>query len=312
MSKALTAVMFAIVATISIVPTSVNAVAPPTASGSSPRETFDIGMLRVEHFGSPGHTPIIFIPALFCGSWQWQREIAALSDKYDIYALTLPGFDGRPRDTGSDLMDRAASDISALIRTRNIDHPIIVGHSLGGTLAILFGENHPREARSIIAVEGGYPIAPTLAAREQRVNASTAPYIGLDSSAFGSALRTNMLQYVITSRTDIDSMERLAARSDPAAVVQWMRAALVLDLTPQLQNVTVPLTEIVPFDSTIDPYQGFASEAAKHAAYLTWLAHVQNSSVIMIDHSRHFVMLDQPAAFDRILFARIELATTLY
>ena len=76
-------------------------------SGHAP-ETFTVGMLRVEHTGATGRTPIIFIPALFCGPWQWQRQAAQLADRYDIYVLTLPGFDGTPRDTGGNLMDRAA------------------------------------------------------------------------------------------------------------------------------------------------------------------------------------------------------------
>src|SRR5690348_7867698 len=71
-----------------------------TTVSAAVRDTFEVGMLRVEHRGTPGRTAIIFIPALFSGAWQWEREIAALSDRYDIYALTLPGFDGRPRDTG--------------------------------------------------------------------------------------------------------------------------------------------------------------------------------------------------------------------
>jgi pimeloyl-ACP methyl ester carboxylesterase len=287
-------------------------VAPATFSAPThaappriPHETFTVGMLRVERSGTPGRTALLFIPALFCGPWQWQREIGALAPDYDIYTVTLPGFDGRARDTRDDLMTRAASAISQLIRTRHIDRPIIIGHSLGGTLAVLFAETHAREARSIIAVEGGYPVAPTPSGREQRVDASVAPYVGIAQSAFGDSLRTHMLQYVITRPTAVDSMERLAARSDPAAVVDWMRAALLLDLTPRLGGIEVPLTEIVPFDSTIDPYQGFASEAAKRTAYATWLAHASNGSVIMIDHSRHFVMVDQPGAFDQALFSRI-------
>lgn len=279
----------------------------PAAVGSrqAPAQTFDVGMLRVQRLGTPGRTPIIFIPALFCGPWQWQREIAALSDRYDIYALTLPGFDGRPRDTGGDLLNRAASDISKLITSRKLDHPVVVGHSLGGTLAVLFGATFPDETRGIIAVEGGYPVAPTAEGRAQRINATVAPYIGVSRAAFGDSLRKNMLQYTITSKADVDSMQKLASRSDPAAVVDWLRAALELDLTPQLHRITPPLTAIVPYDSTIDSYVGYATEAAKQDAYATWLRNAPRGSVVMINHSRHFVMLDQPAAFDSALFAAI-------
>ena len=274
-------------------------------------ETFEVGMLRVEHRGIPGGTPIIFIPALFCGSWQWERQIAALSDRYDIYALTLPGFDGRPRDTGGKLMDRAVSDLSELIRSRHLNRPILVGHSLGGTLAILFAETHPSQPGAVVVADGGYPVAPTAALREQQAKGSTAPYLGLHSgAAFGAVLRKNMLQYVITNKVDIDSMERRASRTDPGAMVEWMRAALLLDLTPGLRSIRVPLTEIVPSDSVIDPYRGFSTEQAKRAAYESWVSHAPHGSVVMIPQSRHFVMLDQPTEFDRALYAAIERVVT--
>jgi pimeloyl-ACP methyl ester carboxylesterase len=284
--------------------------APAIAARSS--EAFSVGMLRVEHYGRSGRTPIIFIPALFCGASQWQREISALGDRYDIYALTLPGFDGRARDAGGDLMGRAIADISTLIRSRHLDHPILVGHSLGGTLAILFAERRSTEVRGVIAVDGGYPLAPTARERDERVRQATAPYRGIDQRALGDSLREHMLQYVITRKSDVDSVEAVAARSVPAAVVDWMREALRLDLTPKLKQITVPLTEIVPFDKDIDPYQGFPSLDSKSAQYRAFVSHAPRGTVVMIDHSRHFVMIDQPQAFDRALYTAIDAETTLH
>ena len=277
-------------------------------------EAFDVGMMHVERFGTQGRQAIIFIPALFCGSWQWNREIDSLASRYDVYAITLPGFDGRPFSaagdtTPPDLMQRAADDLSRLIRERHLAHPIVVGHSLGGTLAVLFGATHADQAGAIIAVEGGYPVALTAAERATRVEASAAPYDSATPSTLASVLRARMLRYVITSPADVDSVAKYASRSDPAAIAAWMRAALSLDLTGQLPAISAPLLEIVPFDSTIDPYQGFASRAAKAEAYSSWLAHAPHGSLRMVAPSRHFVMFDQPAQFDDLLLTAIRQRT---
>jgi pimeloyl-ACP methyl ester carboxylesterase len=262
-------------------------------------------MLHVERFGARGRQAVVLVPALFCGSWQWNREIDSLASRYDVYALTLPGFDGRARDRGGDLMNRAVADISRLIRERALTHPIIVGHSLGGTIAVLFGERDSEAAGGIISVEGGYPIAPTAADRTRRVNASVAGYEHARPSKLDSVLRAQTLRYVITRPEDVDSVAKYASRSDPAAIVDWMRAALSLDLTGQLNAIAVPLVEIVPYDSTIDPYQGYATIGAKRDAYTAWLAHAPHGALVMIDHSRHFVMFDRPREFDRALFEAI-------
>jgi pimeloyl-ACP methyl ester carboxylesterase len=268
--------------------------------------SFDSGILHVERFGESDKRAIVFIPALFCGSWQWNEQINTLSKNYDVLVVTLPGFAGRPMVAGGDLMKRAAQSLHLLITTHRLVRPIVVGHSLGGTLAVYFAERYPGDVTRLVAVEGGYPVAPTQKLRDARVASSTRPYVGIAQSALGPALRENQLQYTIASKADVNTVESLAALSDPAAIVAWLRAALSLDLTPDLAHIAVPFTVIIPFDAEIDPYQGFKTLAQKKSTYVRWAAHAANGSVIVIDHSRHFVMFDQPQAFSRALGIAID------
>lgn len=262
---------------------------------------FDSGILRVERFGGNGGRPLIFVPALFCGSWEWNAQINALSSEYDLFVVTLPGFDRRPMISGDALMERASRDLHLLIKTRDLKRPLVIGHSLGGTLAVFFAEHYPNDAAGIVTVEGGYPVAPTQAMRDDRVARTVKPYEGIAQSELGAALRENTLQYTITRTADINTVERLAARSDPEAIVAWLRAALTLDLTPGLSSIRVPFTAIVPFDKEIDPYNGFKSRDQKRAAYVRWASHAHYGKVILIDNSRHFVMFDQPTLFAQAL-----------
>lgn len=270
-----------------------------------PRATLDAGIARVTEYGKPHARPLIFVPCLGCGPWVWDRQIASLAHKYDVYALTLPGFNGRPMIGGDDLMRRAVDSIHTLVTSRRLTAPVVIGHSLGGTITVMFGETYPHDAADLITVEGGYPEAPTQQLRDAAVARAVTPYENVTQAQLGNALRNNMLQYTITRPSDVTAAAALAGTSQPKAIVDWMRAALSLDLTPELHTIQVPFTAIIPFDPTIDPYQGFKTAAAKLHAYQAWVAHAKQGKVIMIQPSRHFVMIDRPSEFEAALESAI-------
>jgi len=270
-----------------------------------PQARFDSGIVQVERYGNATARPLVLVPGLACGPWVWSAQIHALAAKYDLYVLSLPGFDGRSMIGGDDLMKRVVASLHELIVSHHLKRPIVVGHSLGGTIAVLFGETYPHDAANIVTVEGGYPVAPTQAERNAYVARRVALYGGISQNQLGEALRKNMLQYTITRTSDVDRATILAGRSEPEGIVDWIRAGLTIDLTPRLARITVPFTAIIPFDAQIDPYNGFKTAADKQAAYTAWVAHTARGKVMLITGSRHFVMIDRPRAFESALEAAI-------
>jgi pimeloyl-ACP methyl ester carboxylesterase len=269
--------------------------------GIAPSQTFTTGILQVDHYNKSAGAPIVFIPALYCGAWQWNAQIKALAPYHELYVVTLPGFAGRPMAAGGDLMMRAVNSLHTIIAQHHLTgKAIVVGHSLGGTIAVMLAQTYPHDPRAVITVEGGYPVAPSATERAQRVAAATKPFIGLPQSQLGPVLRKTQLQFVITRPADVDAVEKLASQSYPQAIVDWLRAALLLDLRPGMSKITVPFTAIVPYDRSIDSFRGFGTETAKRAAYEAWVAPA-HGGVRMIAPSRHFVMFDQPSEFQAAL-----------
>ena len=121
--------------------------------------TGKVGTLKVERHGNHGQ-PVILIPGLEGGPWVWERTIRALQKDHVVYAVTLAGFDGVPPPAGGgNLFDQADASLKQLIERRKIDKPVLVGHSLGGTLALRFAGEHPQMISGVVAVDG-LPVFP--------------------------------------------------------------------------------------------------------------------------------------------------------
>ena len=83
--------------------------------------------------GHPGGRPILFIHG-FSQCWlAWSRQLNSdLADGYRLVAMDLRGhgLSEKPRDGYSDSR-LWADDIDAVIRTLNLDHPVLCGWSYG-------------------------------------------------------------------------------------------------------------------------------------------------------------------------------------
>lgn len=77
-----------------------------------------------------------------CGSPDYFEELIPLLDA-DVYALTLPGHAGT--EAGPETMDQFADWVLNELRLRELERPIVLGHSFGGYITTNLVRRHPDE-----------------------------------------------------------------------------------------------------------------------------------------------------------------------
>src|SRR5213078_1825733 len=90
-----------------------------------------------------GHgRPILFIPGLASPGAAWKTTVAHYQDRYTCHVLSLAGFAGAPA-ISEPLIATVRRELAQYIRDQHLDKPIVVGHSLGGTLTLDLASHEP-------------------------------------------------------------------------------------------------------------------------------------------------------------------------
>jgi pimeloyl-ACP methyl ester carboxylesterase len=270
-----------------------------------------IGSLRVEKYGQ-GAPALILVPGLGCGSWAFRDTVAREAPHHVIYSVTMAGTDGLPG--GSDAtLDNAEASIVTLIANEHLKMPVVVGHSLGGTLALRFGIDHGDLVKAIVSVDGT-PVQPqfAMASAAERTAAAQQFYdvVSNQSQADYEKAEARYPADYVTDPALAAKVSTLVQRSDRKVVAEYGRELYLLDLRPLLPKLSVPTAEIapipgLPLPSYLPSVMATMSMDDRTKAslgfYRQLLAGTPNLTVIPVVNSRHFVMLDQPAEFQTAL-----------
>jgi lipase len=118
------------------------------------------GELAVFQYGEATTKPMLAIHGITSNHLAWQH-FAALAVKagYTIYAPDLRGRAASNQLPAPFGMQSHAADMYQVIQQLELVNPMVLGHSMGGFVAIAFNHFYPNVAARIVLIDGGLPLA---------------------------------------------------------------------------------------------------------------------------------------------------------
>lgn len=106
---------------------------------------------KVEKSGQ-GNQSIIFIPGFASSGDVWNGTKSQFEKNYTCYTLTMAGFAGVPSQ-GDITFINWENSIANYIKDNKIEKAILVGHSMGGALALAIAADYPQLVKKIVVVD---------------------------------------------------------------------------------------------------------------------------------------------------------------
>ena len=107
-----------------------------------------------------GDPPLLFVHGWCCDRRFFEPQYEYFRTTHTVAALYLRGCGLSDRPAHGYDMTTLSDDVAWLCSTAGIEHPVVVGHSLGGMIAVALAARYPDLPAAIVAVEPG-PIDPT-------------------------------------------------------------------------------------------------------------------------------------------------------
>ncbi|QGF23730.1 alpha/beta fold hydrolase [Raineyella fluvialis] len=138
-----------------------NAVSRPASTLAAPSGadvTVDGTRVHYQRWGSQG-TPIVLVHGFAESTLVWGPAAEVLARDHVVYAVDLAGY-GYTEYSGHYTLDDQVALVDGFVRAMGLDHPILVGHSMGAAVVGGVALRHPSDVGGIVFVDGdGLPFA---------------------------------------------------------------------------------------------------------------------------------------------------------
>jgi 3-oxoadipate enol-lactonase len=244
------------------------------------RLTINGAALAVRTEGA-GDLALVFLHYFGGSSRAWSGVVGRLVAEYRCVAPDLRGFgDSEAPATGYTIRD-SADDIAALVHALALTRYVLVGHSMGGKIALAFAARRPPGLRSLVLIA---PSPPTPEPMPESEREHLLASYGARAAAEETARKITARALTAPARAEIvaDTL-----RSSRPAWVSWLERGSREDITALMPSVSVPLLVVASDSDPVLPARLLEREIVRR---------IIGARIAVLENVGHLMPIEAPEA----------------
>ncbi len=234
-----------------------------------------------------GEFEMVLVHGLGGSAAIWDEVKPYLMGTFKVYVFELAGH-GRTQPVHDESITTEVHRLEDFIAEQGVAYPTIVGHGLGGMIALQYALDHPADVHRLIVLDS---------APRQMISADEKGHVAdlllKDYDRFVASRFLNMSEKPAVTDKVVD----IALRTDSASFISLLMSSFDYDMTKRLHTLSVPL--LVVGSSYMFPEGSNSQNVLKE---LGWGA-ARSLTFKRIDHAGYYMMLDRPVYTASVLLA---------
>lgn len=232
--------------------------------------------------GGPAGRPVIFVHSLAGSSSHWEAQLLHLRKNRRAVAFDLRGHGcSKPPADGDYSIESQAEDVDSVADSLGIDRFVLVGHSLGGIIAVAYAGAHPERVAGLLLAD------PSGDARQVPEEQMRQFLFALESESYSKAIEDYYNQLLAGSTPRAQEKVLQDLRNTPAeTVVGVFKASLKYDPFPPLRRYSGPKLSVITYLNDA-PFSLHKIDTGLPYAKMTGTG--------------HWLQMDRPEEFNRIM-----------
>ena len=245
-------------------------------------------------------TPVMLIPGFTCTEKVWEETVAKLSEDYECHTFTLAGFGG-VQPIEFPWLPKIKDALLNYVKDKNLTDVVVVGHSLGGALAMWMATENEALFKKLIVVDAlpstGAVMVPDFKPENMVYdNPYSQRLLTMDSTNF-KAMAKQMASFMALNTKMHPQLTDWIVQSDRKTYVNGYTDLLKLDLREAIAQISIPVTILAATHPN--------KEMIK-AQYEKQFVKMPHRKILYAEDAAHFIMYDQPEWFMTTLISELE------